>query len=339
MKIANTLSTLLMTLLFLALSTEMAWASYDDYMHFRKGTYDFQLETQYFKTNANYMTSGDSFQGLLYGQSYDITNIYLKTRYDLSRRSSMYGHFNIANATSHGIDANRSNSSVPEMLAGYAYMPYSEGFDMILDFNVLIPFYKINENTDSSLNSEGVLEATALLRLQKELAPLLMFGYVGVDFRQSRSSLVPWGAGVEFSYPSWSLGGKIFGHQSVTDDPDTNNKTQRLIVINRVNASSFKFYSVNPSLVDSEVYAKIKFKKSWTVAGGIGSTITGTNSAAGLHGGVSLMYSWDSEPSYYLKQEDGISSEKKLPKFKEEINDGVDQKLFQKKLTPKSNSN
>src|SRR3989344_4778729 len=102
MKIANILSTLLIALNFLALTAETARASYDDYQRFRKGVYDFEVETQYFRTDANYVSSGGSFQTLLYGQSYDIYNVYLKTRYDLSRRSSWYGHLNIANATSHG---------------------------------------------------------------------------------------------------------------------------------------------------------------------------------------------------------------------------------------------
>ena len=336
MKIANILSTLLITLNFLALTTEAAHASYDDYQRFRKGTYDFEVETQYFKSDANYGSSGDSFQTLLYGQSYEIYNVYLKTRYDLSRRSAFYGNLNIANATSHGFDATRSNSSMPDAKLGYAYLPYSESFDMITDFNILIPFYKINENTDSSLNSEGVIEATGLLRLQKELSPLLLFGYLGGTFRQSRSALIPWGAGMEITYTRWSLGGKLFGYQSVTDDPDTKNKILRTIVVNRVDASSLKFYSVNPSIVDSEVYVKVRLQDAWTLSGGLGTSLTGANTAAGLHAGVSLTYTWDSEPSYYLmkSREDGLSSERKVPKFKEETDDGVNQNLFQKKGTP-----
>lgn len=339
MKIANTLSTVLITFIFLgltlSLTAEPADASYDDYQRFRKGTYDFEVETQYFKTNANYSSSGDAVQTLLFGQSYEIYNVYLKTRYDLSRRSSWYGHLNMANATSQGLDASRTNSSIPEAKIGYAYLPYSEALDMILDFSVLIPFSKISENTDSALNSEGVIEATALMRLQKQMSSILTYGYLGGTFRQSRSSLVPWGAGLEFSFPGWSLGGKLFGYESVTNDPDTGDKTQRLIVVNRVNGSSLKFYSVNPSVVDSEIYGKFRLTKTWTLSAGVGTTLTGSEAANGIHGGLSLMYTWDSEPSYYLKSdESGVSSERKVPKFKEEVNDGVNQNLFQKKNAP-----
>ncbi|MGZ3742249.1 MAG: hypothetical protein ACXWRE_00065 [Pseudobdellovibrionaceae bacterium] len=335
MKIANILSTGLLT--FLALTSKTAWASFDDYQHFRKGIYDFEIETQYFKTEANYTSSGSSYHSLPYGQSYDIFNAYLKFRHDLSKKSSWYGHLNIANATSYGVDFTRSNSSISDAKLGYAYRPYNELFDVIMDFNVLLPFNQINPNTDTALNNEGVSEATGLLRLQREFSTISVFGYIGGTYRQSRSSLLPWGTGVEATYSKWGWGGKIFGYQSITDDPDTANKIQRLIVIDRVDAGSEKFYSVNPSVVDSEAFVKFRFNNAWTLTTGGGATLTGSNTAAGYHAGISLLYSWDSEPSYYLKstvQEDELGSEKKVPKFKEEIDDGVNQKLFQKKGTP-----
>ncbi|WP_413289929.1 hypothetical protein [Bdellovibrio sp. HCB337] len=335
MKIANTLSVFLLALNFLVLSVDTAQASYDDYQRFRKGTYDFEIETQYFKSDANYLGAGDAFQTLPFNQSYEIFNTYLKARYDFGRRSSLYGHLNIANATSHGVDAGRTNSSLPDAQLGYAHLVYSEDFDVIADFNVIIPFYKTNVNTDTALNAENVIEATGLMRLQKAMDPTLLFAYLGATFRQSRSALVPWGLGLEFAYPQWALGGKIFGYQSVTDDPDTGNTIQRQILIDRVDAGSYKFYYVNPSLIDSEVYLRFKFNKTWTITGGLGTTITGANNAAGLHGGLSLMYTWDSEPSHYMRPdtESDLGSEKKVPKFKEETNDGINQNIFQKKGT------
>lgn len=337
MKIKNILPLCFFTLNCLVLGSESARASFDDFQHFRKGTYDLAFESQYFKTEANYASSGSSYQSLAYGQSYDIFNAYLKVRHDLSKKSSWYGNLGIANATSYGVNYTRSNSAISDAKLGYAYRPYGDLFDVITDFNVLIPFNEIDENTDTVLNNEGVGEATGLVRIQKVFSTVSAFGYIGGTFRQSRSSLLPWGAGVEANYLKWGWGGKIFGYQSVTDDPGSENKIQRTIVMDRVNAGSTKFYSINPSLVDSEVYLKFKFKNAWTLATGGGMTLTGANTAAGFHGGASLIYSWDSEPSYYLRpgstQEDDLGSERKVPKFKEEIDDGVNQNLFQKKGT------
>lgn len=324
-------------LCLLVLSAEVAHASFDDYQRFRKGNLGLELETQYFTTDANYSSAGNAYQALSFNQSYEIFNVYLKTRYDLSKRSSWYASLDVANATSHGVTTTRSNSSLTGALLGFAYRPYDEALDMITDFNVVVPFQKINENTDSVINSEGVIEATGLLRLQKEFSKASVFGYIGGTFRQGRSALLPWGAGLEAAYPAWGWGGKVFGYQSITDDPDTDNKIQRTLVTDRVDGGSLKFYAVNPAVIDSEAYLKFKFKNTWTLAVGGGATLTGASMAAGYHAGVSLKYVWDTEPSYYLKPtpgsaaEDALSSEKKVPKFKEEIDDGVDQKLFQKR--------
>lgn len=68
-----------MMLCLLVLTAETSWAAFDDYQRFRKGTYEFEFETQYFKTDANYTDGGGSYQKLLYGQSYEIFNFYLKS--------------------------------------------------------------------------------------------------------------------------------------------------------------------------------------------------------------------------------------------------------------------
>jgi hypothetical protein len=334
MKIAN----ILMLSLLVALIAETGLAaSYDDFQRYRKGNYYFDLETQYFHSDANYISSGESYQKLPYDQYFNLLNIYLKARYDMSKRSSWYGNLNMATATSNGVDAKRTNSSLADATFGFAYMPYNENFDVITDFNLLIPFNKVSINTDTVMNNEGVIQATGLMRIQKEFNLLAPFGYIGGTYRQERSALLPWGGGLEFHWPAWTLGGKVFGYQSITDDPDTGNKTQRLIVNDRVNAASLKFYAVNPSVVDSELYMKVKFG-DWALSAGGGATITGSSDAAGFHIGANIRYTWETQPSYYLRpstpstHEDSLGSEKKVPKFKEEINDGVDQKLF--KPTP-----
>ncbi len=334
MKIANTL----MTFFLVALAGESSMgASHNDFQRFRRGTYNFELETQYLKSDANYISSGDSYQRLPTGQWFELWNFLIKARYDLSKRSSWYGNLNIAMANSSGFDANRSNSTLADATLGFAYMIYNDGIDVISDFSLLFPFSKISENTDTVMNSEGVIEGTGLLRVQKQFSWFVPFGYLGGTYRQERSALLPWGAGAEFQWASVILGGKIFGYQTIMDDPDKDRKTSRLIVNDRVNGGSLKFYSVDPSLVDSELYIKFKMGKSLALSVGGGTTLTGSSSAAGLHGGVNITYTWDSQPSYYLNRSNELSTDGELdpdkrgPVFKEEINDGVDQKIFKKK--------
>lgn len=321
-------------LVLLALQAEIAKAAFDDYQHFRRGTYDFGFETRYEKTTANYLSSGNTYRALPYDQSLELFNYNLKVKYDLSRRSSWYSSLGIASATSMGIDARRTNSGVSDATIGYIFMPYNDTFDLITDFSVLAPFNKISENTDSALNNEGVVQATALLRVQKDFSWLAGYSYIGGTYRQTRSALLPWGVGAEVQTPEWTFGGKVFGFQSITDDADTATKTQRLIVNDRVNGGSLKFYSVNPSWIDSDAYVKFTTAGGLSFAGDVGTTISGSSYAAGMHFGIGVYYAWDSEPRYYLKTsttEDGIGSERKVRKFQEEVNDGVDQTIFERR--------
>lgn len=335
MKIAMNLTILLL----LALQGETAFGyfgPFDDYQKFRRGTYDFSFETRYEKSTANYLSSGNNFRALPYDQSFELLNMYIKAKYDVSRRSSWYSNLGIASATSFGLDAKRTNSGVSDVTFGYMYMPYSDTFDLITDFSLLVPFNKVNDNTDTALNNEGVVEASGLVRLQKDFSFFAGYSYIGGIYRQTRSALLPWGVGLELGSPEWIFGGKVFGFQSITDDADTNARSQRLIVNDRVNGGSLKFYAVNPSWIDTEAYVKYQSRSGWALGAGLGTTLTGTNYAAGLHGTLGFMYTWDSEPSYYLKNstsEDGLGSERKVPKFKEEVDDGVDQRLFEKKRT------
>ncbi|MBK9324115.1 MAG: hypothetical protein IPM97_14415 [Bdellovibrionaceae bacterium] len=334
MKIANTL----MTFFLVALAGEISLgASHNDFQRFRRGTYNFELETQYFKSDANYISSGDSFQRLPTGQWYELWNFLIKARYDLSKSSTWYGHLNVGLANSSGFDANRSSSSLADATFGFAYLLYDDGIDVISDFNILFPFNKISENTDAVMNSEGVIEAGGLLRVQKQFSWYVPFGYLGGIYRQDRSTLLPWGIGSEFQWKTVILGGKIFGYQTIMDDPNKDRKNLRLIVNDRVNGGSLRFYAVNPSLVDSEIYVKFKIGKALSVSVGGGTTLTGSSAAAGFHGTANVTYTWDSQPSYYLRRSNELSTdsdmdpEKRGPIFKEEVNDGVDQKIFKKR--------
>jgi hypothetical protein len=324
MKIANTL--IMLSVLALSAETSVA-SSFDDYQKYRKGTYDFELETQYFKSEANYTTAGGTYQKLPTGQSFELIDFLIKARYDFSKRSGLYGNLDIATANSAGYDAKRSNSNLTGGKLGYSYLLYSDELEAISDLSLFVPMNQVSENTDTVMNTEGVIEATALLRLQKDYSGLAPFGYIGGSYRQNRSALLPWGAGLEVRWNDVTLGGKVYGFQSIMDDPDKSKASQRLVVNDRVNGGSLKFYAVNPAIVDSDVYVKFQIARSWAFTAGGGTTITGSADAAGFHAGANITYVWDSQPSYYLRPDTA-------PKFKEETDDGVDQKIFEKKSAP-----
>lgn len=328
-KIANTLALLWL----FALAIDPAFADFNDYQHFRRGLYEVELGSTYFDSTANYASSGNVYHSLIAGQSFQDWNFYLSSRYDLDRHDALYAKINVGDSISDGTDARRSNSGFNEATVGYAHLFYSDAFEIIGDFNVVMPMNHIDVDTDTIPNAEGVWQTTGLLRLQKNFSMLLGYGYIGADYRAQRSSLMPWGFGLELHGSQLAFGAKIFGYQSITNDPDSANVALHTALQNRVSAGSAMFYSINPSLVDSEVSLKFKINPTWTMAASAGATITGASMASGYHGAVALQYFWDSEPSYYLKGDDDGVSSGKIQQFREETDDGVDQRLFQKNLT------
>jgi len=361
MKMANNLARLVLILSFISSSA----LAFDNYKVFHRDRVDLEVSTNYFSSEANYSSSGNE-SSLPSGSSYKLYDFTFEMRYMPRPGWSVMGAANLANADATNSIANRTNSSLTGVYAGFDFLAYSNTFEIVPEFVFLMPLEKIKTNEDSALNNEGVMEARARVTLQKDFGNILGLGYLGFTYRSDgRSMLMPWGLGGEFKLQKFRVGAEVFGYQSVIDDDDTGVKeASRVAYINTVNAGSMAFYSVNPSLVDSNFYAKWLINSNWTLKLGGGATLAGANMAAGYHMGAMIRYSWDlvagyvdpnpkkfyeptpvptpapapvpkksGNPYFY---DEPVSSEKQVPYFKEDTEDGVDQKYFkpQKKKAP-----
>lgn len=354
---ANNLERLVVILSLISCSA----SAFDSYKTFQRDRWDFELSTNYFNSEANYSSSGNE-TSLPSGNSYKLYDFTLGTRYVPKKDWSVMVAINVANADATDSIANRTNSSVTGFYAGFDFLLYSQAFEVVPEVTLLMPVEKIDTAADNALNSEGVLEGRARVTLQKDFGPFLTQAYLGFSYRgDGRSMLVPWGAGGEFKIQNFRIGAEVFGYESVSDDEDTDSEAIRIAYLNTVNAGSMAFYSVNPSIMDTNFYAKWMINRSWTLQVGGGATLAGTNSAAGYHMGAMIRYSWDlvagyvdsnpkknyeptavptpaspaprkkSDPYFY---DEPISSERQIPMFRENTDDGVDQKVF-KPVSPK----
>jgi hypothetical protein len=327
----------------------------DNYKEFKRDTWDFQVGTNYFSSEANY-DSGGKNQSLASGAKYTLLDLNFETRYIPRRDLSFFAMGNIGNSESDNTVAKRSNSTFNELMAGMDFVAYSGAFDLIPEFGLVVPFEKVDLNSDSSLNSEGVFQLWGRLIAQKEFtAHIRGYGWGGIQYRgEGRSFLLPWGLGMQFKLPRIRLGGELFGSQSISDDKDkgTGSELTRTAYINQVDAGSLKFYSINPSLIDTSLYATFLMTPKWSLQVNGGMTVAGANAAAGFHLGGFLRYSFDMAEGYaekpfvsvesalplersnmYKPEDTSISSEKKVKKFKEDTNDGVSQEAFKARPT------
>lgn len=341
--------TLLFVGLFLLVPGGEKAHAFDNYKEFKRDHWDFELGTQYFYSEANYVNMGGGTQKLTSGNHYQLIDVNFSTRYMPSRDWSVFALATIGSAESKNSVSTRSNSSLSQAIGGFDFIMYDGAFQLVPEIAVLIPFEKVNGSGDQVLNSEGVFEAWARMTAQKDLGAARMYGWLGINYRgEGRSYLMPWGVGLQGKFATWKLGAEVFGTQSITDDTDTSNKALRNAYLNQVDAESFRWYSVNPSVVDTLLYATWNLTPAWSLQANAGATVAGENSAAGYHVGGFIRYSFDLTQGYsapaayepvrnsvprgksnmYKEADTDLSSEKKVKKFREQTDDGVDQSLF-----------
>lgn len=357
MKIANTLIHAASATLALMLSLPSTLMAFDNYKQFKRDRWDFDLSSEYFRTESNY-NSGGSQERLGSGQYLHSMDVNIGTRYFLGKKSSFFASTTISTVETRGSIATRTNSTISQAVAGVDWLAYSESFDLIPEVSLLMPLDVASLGGDTALNAEGVVELRPRFTVQTQFRSFGTYAYSGFTYRdKGRSFLLPWGVGAFYKLSNSRVGAEIFGYQSITDDKDTKNRSERLANLMTVNAGSLRYASVNPSLMDTNFFWHTGINNAWSfdVAGGI--SVMGTNTASGFHLGALVRYSWDltrgySEPtptyepsestlapvrgrSRMYQDNDDLSTEGKVKRFKETTNDGVDQKIFKKKaLTP-----
>lgn len=356
---ANNLQCLSAFLVGLTMMTSTAMA-FDNYKEFRRDRWDFELGTNFFYSEANYENFGDGSSNLTSGNHYQLLDMNFSTRYMPTRTWSVFASGAMSSAESKNSVATRTNTTFTNIVGGFDFVLYDGFVQLVPEFGALIPMQKIDKAGDDALNSEGVYEFWGRLTAQKDFGTARIYGWLGYDYRgDSRSSLMPWGGGLQLKATSLRFGGEIIGSQSISDDTDTGSKYIRNAYLQNVNAGSYKFYSVNPSSIDTLFYATWLIDQKWSVQVNGGATVAGENSAAGYHGGAFIRYSFDmaegySEESYtaplykpapaapgptgrsnmYDRSETTISTPS-TRKFREDTHDGVDQKQFKPRPTKK----
>ncbi len=349
MKIANNLRQLTIVFGGVFLITWQALAL-DNYKEFKRDHWDVELGTQYFYSNANYSSSGNE-QKLTGENYYQLLDVKLETRYVPRRDWSVFAWGNVGNSESKDSLATRSNSSLSEVAAGFDFLMYSGWIQLVPEVVAIVPLEKVEPTSDTVLNSEGVMQVQSRLIAQKDFGVTHLYGWLGFNYRaEGRSFLMPWGVGAQFRHSRFRWGAELFGSQSVTEDTVAN-PALRTAYLNAANAGSFKFYAADPSVVDTQVYAGWMFTRKLNLSLQGGMTLAGTNAAAGFHAGGFIRYSFDlsegyvedtyvapisSEvPSYRsnMYEESEVSSERKVKRFREALEDGIDQNLF--KAPPK----
>jgi hypothetical protein len=299
-------------------------------LHFKKGDWLLATSGQMFQTNGNYVGSGGA-SSLAPGNSFQTLQAEVLSRYSLNSTWALFAAAHFAMSDSKSNNVNRNNSSLTEAVIGTHTKLEFSAFDLIPELSYLFPFEKNNNNQDSVMSSEGVTVLDARLRGQVAFEHFNLFSHAGYAMRSGRSHLLNWELGFELPVSqSLLLGAKIYGSQSISNDPDTGGSAEasRLAATNRVNGGSYYYYSVNPSLIEAEGFAKIKLGSRWAIGGFGGLTVSGSNAAAGWYAGGTLDFLFNTEPVVRKRSRSKTQISVDPTDFSEDIDDGVDQKIF-----------
>ncbi|MEZ0392367.1 MAG: hypothetical protein ACAH59_09140 [Pseudobdellovibrionaceae bacterium] len=302
---------------------------------FKQGLWDFKFQTSYYEAIGNFNKSGSAYDSLPSGSSYNLLQFDFGTRWIPKTNWGIYISGQIANAESKNQIDTRTNSSYTHTVAGTDFMLYSNRtFSLIPDFYLVLPFTRVDTGEDLVLNDEGSLEVTSRLIGRARFGFFRPFAFAGFTYRdEDRSHLLPYGLGAEIQISRWMLGGELRGYQTVVNDKYSETPQDRQVVAS-ANGGALRFFSVDPSLLDTNFWLKRDIGEAWNLKLGGGTSLTGTSTSSGwtVFAGLSYVFlpsakavsqPWNPEPS------DDDSS-----RFQESTDDGVNQEYFYKPTPP-----
>lgn len=323
------------------------------FRNFTSNRFDAHFEVNYFKTEANFASNG-SQQSLPSGYSFQVIDTAVSARYVLLDDLGLHAGMNIGSSEAVDLLATRRNSTLNYVDLGADYLFFrSRQFSLYADLTYRHAVEKVATDIDSSLNGDGASEVHARVTTLFDVGYMQPYLSGGVNYRtEGLSTLLMYTLGLRSTVGHFGFGAALNGYISAIDDSKTNTPAERELVTNRVNATSKKFYAVNPNLLDADLYLKYMFSRNFAIHVNAGHTITGSNTAIGLHAGAGITWGFGgdhyenyskpgssfsptSTPSAPNKPggTDRTQTPQPVKKFQEDTSDGVNQDYF-KPVTP-----
>jgi hypothetical protein len=305
--------------------------------NYRLGSWQFDAQMSYYQATANYTKSGGQYVSLPGSNSYSLLDFDFGSRWVPKSQWAFYASSRVSNAESKDAINTRKESSLSQIVLGTDFLFYnSPRMDLYPDLSITIPLKRVEPNADTTLNAEGAMEITGKIVGRLNWGIFDPFAFVGFTFRdEDRSSLLPFGAGAELQFGRWRFGGELRGYQTVIHDKFEKNPYQREIVANR-NGGALRYYSVDPSLLETNLWLRGNLTPTWAMKIGGGTSLTGSSVAAGwnLFGGMTYSPQFSPGRSSPIVTPYKERPTEEVDKFEEETSDGVDQELFNKPPPP-----
>lgn len=296
------------------------WKSYP------RSTWDFELDTRYYQTTANYLTEGFYFETLPSGQGFKQILVNTNVRYHFAKPWALFVDSQTAYSESKNLRDTRTNSGFTQSKAGVDFVLYNGGYAIMPELTLLYPFTRNSINSDATAMNEGAMEAGGRMILQSRFSKFRWATYGGFLYRdEGRSSLIPYGLMLEFQFRRFVLGNELQGYRSIGLDRDSTNTSARTTWANQVNGGSQRYFAINPSLLENHTWFRFVLNKSFYMQIGGSFSVTGSNTAAGwgLFGGI-----------LYRLRPNLPTTTNRIERFQPELNENLDQNFFEESTAP-----
>lgn len=319
-------------IVFSVLAFSVSAQAFENQFQYVPKQLEIQASGNYFKTDGNYK-SGGSKDSLPASFSYHLIDANIRSRFVLFENWAVFGSMNVGTSESKDNIKTLTNSTLNWASIGTDYRWLEGAFNLYTDLDVIIPFEKVATDMDTSLNWDGAIHFRPRVIGEFPLGTFTPYGYAGIDWRdKGLSTLALFGGGLRFNFSDLQIGAELNGYTSIKDDQYTNDVSQREGVINNFNGSSKKFYSINPSLFDSNIYMNYRISHNWQIGVDGGLTLSGSENASGFHGGGFVKFFFDAQTRtssrMHSEFEKAATPAPPRKEFQEDTEDGVDQTYF-----------
>ena len=298
-----------MLMLFFTLQTLISNAQAERPQPPQTSAYRIGAGAEYYQTTHNFDSQGES-RKLIGDGDFSTVSGELNASYDWNRMFRTSAFMSFANARSNGTPTllgpgsfnnlvARSNTGINELgTSVQAWLPV-DVLHLAAEAGVRYPLWSVNEDADQPLIGEGAGQYNLGLWAIAKTKPVQPFGYLGFTYRDAgRSSLLPYAVGAHLQVRQWWAEASWYGQFTVMEDADTQNRAMRDYFVNRVDAGSYRFYAVNPTLHNLQLQTGFQFGPFGLLAG-FSTSMMGNNAADGwaIHGGLSFSSEIFSKPA------------------------------------------
>lgn len=265
-----------------------------DFAPFNPDQVQFSADLLYFQSTANYDDSGGSFEALDDGHSFSEINMRLRGSYDIAPLWRVVGGARVNSVTTEDDVDSRTNSELNEVQLGLVFAPvYQLTQRIYLEAFGTAALNSVETNTDNAITGEGANRFRVGARYAYLLGSLEFLSSLHFDYLDDgRSSRLPYAVGAKWHLNNLGIYGGVQGFFSATNDEFSETPQQRNIVTDRVNGGSFRYYGIDPALLETQAHVDWMMSEGVNLSLGISKTLNGTNAAEGFGVIAGLAFRW-----------------------------------------------